>query len=91
MNTKPLKYMPHAQAHVEMDDDGIALVSYQTPVASIVNDCLYILGLYSATTRRHIMAFVREYVNPEMDFQSVKYLANNPVALNIKTGEVVNV
>lgn len=85
-----LKFMPYAQAHVAVTSNGATLVSYKTPVASIRDGWLTINGLYSMTTRKHLSAFCREYVNESMTFDSIKYLANNPVMMNIHTGEIVD-
>ena len=62
---KKLAKMPYAQAKVIIMDNGaIVLRSYYTDVALIQSDgWLSINGLYSATTRKHIGAFMREYAN----------------------------
>ena len=67
--TKKLSAMPYAQAEVHVHDDGtIVLISYTTPVAYIEPDgTLYIRGLYSAATRKHIGKFVREVRNGKVD------------------------
>lgn len=74
-----LKLMPYAQAHIIHHDDGDkTLVSYQTQVARITADgYLEIGGLYSMTTRKHIRAFVREFIPYEMSFEDIRFLANN--------------
>ena len=83
-----LSAMPYAQAKVHKHDDGtIVLVSYSTPVAYIEADgWLYIRGLYSATTRKHIGVFVKEYAN--IYYQTAKRLYNDGFKYNIYTGEV---
>lgn len=90
MTTTNLKTMPYAQAHVILADNGVkALVSYVTEVATIDNmGWLHINGLYSMTTRKHIKAFVKEYVPFDMDFETIKRLANEDIVMNIYTGEV---
>lgn len=90
MTTTTLKTMPYAQATVIIDGGNIHLQSYETIVAYISDSVLVINGLYSMTTRKHIKAFVKEYVPFAMDFDSIKFLANNHVALNLETGEVIN-
>ena len=87
--TTTLSAMPYAQATIHTHDDGtIVLVSYSTPVAYIEPDGrLYIRGLYSATTRKHIGAFVREYAH--IDYQTAKRLYEDGYGYNIYTGEVV--
>lgn len=88
---KKLNKMPHAQAKVLIMDNGnIILRSYYTDVAIIRSDgWLTINGLYSATTRRHIGAFVKEYAN--ISYQLAKDLCIKKMAYNIYTGEVVEI
>lgn len=91
MTTTTLTAMPYAQATIRKYDDGtIVLISYQTPVAYIEADGrLFIRGLYSATTRKHIGAFVREYAN--LDYQTAKRIYEDGYGYNIYTGEVVRI
>lgn len=56
-----LKAMPYAQAHIVRRTNAIVLVSYKTEVAAIVGGQLVVNGLYSATTRKHISAFCRQF------------------------------
>ena len=88
---KKLNKMPYAQAKVIITDNGnIILRSYYTDVAMICSDgWLTINGLYSATTRRHISAFVKEYAN--ISYQLAKDLCVKKMAYNIYTGEVVEI
>lgn len=88
---KKLNKMPYAQAKVIITDNGnIILRSYYTNVAMIRSDgWLTINGLYSATTRRHISAFVKEYAN--ISYQLAKDLCVKKMAYNIYTGEVVEI
>ena len=88
---KKLNKMPHAQAKVIIMDNGnIVLRSYYTDVAMIRSDgWLTINGLYSATTRRHIGAFVKEYAN--ISYQLAKDLCIKKMTYNIYTGEVVEI
>lgn len=85
---RPLKRMPYAQATVILHDDGtIILRSYVTDVIVIDSQgWLYCTGLYSATTRKHISAFMREYTN--YDYFLAKRLFTNNEMFNIYTGEV---
>ena len=87
--TTTLSAMPYAQATIRKYEDGtIVLISYSTPVAYIEADGrLYIRGLYSATTRKHIGAFVREYAN--LDYQTAKRIYEDGYGYNNHTGEVV--
>jgi hypothetical protein len=97
MTIKKLSAMPYAQAHVEIDDDNnIHLFSYVTKVATITNDSwLTIYGLYSATTRKHIGAFMKEYViysnGNHGDYQLAKKIYNDNHRFNIETGEVIEI
>ena len=86
--TTKLSAIPYGQATViKMDNGDIILRSYETDVATITADgWLIINGLYSATTRKHIGAFVREYAN--IDYQTAKRLYEDDYAYNIYTGEV---
>ena len=88
---KKLNKMPYAQAKVIITDNGnIILRSYYTDVAMIHSDgWLTIHGLYSATTRRHISAFVKEYAN--ISYQLAKDLFLKKMAYNIYTGEVIEI
>ena len=94
MKIKKLSEMPFAQAHVEIDDAGNTyLFSYYTLVIELTADkWLTCTGTYSQTTRRHIGAFMREYVewpNGERgDYYSAKSCFENHLRMNIETGEV---
>lgn len=90
MEIRVLSAMPYAQAHIRIGDDGsIYLFSYTTLVAEINPDgWLYVYGLHSQTTRRHIGAFVREYAN--CDYSLAKLIYEDGMVYNIHTGEVVD-
>jgi hypothetical protein len=76
MTIKKLTKMPYAQAHVEIRENVINLFSYVTLVATIDADgWLYIHGLYSPTTKRHIGAFCKEYAN--CDYSTAKQIYND--------------
>ena len=73
-----LKAMPYAQAHIVRRTNAIVLVSYTTEVAAIVGGQLIVNGLYSATTRKHISAFCRQFgtdyaTAKECYFHSLQY------------------
>ena len=97
MTIKKLARMPYAQAHVEIDDNGnIHLFSYLTLVIELTADgWLTCTGTYSATTRKHIGAFMREYVkwpNGEYgDYFTAKNAYNGNYSLNIYTGEIEDI
>ena len=94
MTIKKLSAMPYAQAHVEID--GLCnryLFSYTTLVAKITSDgWLTCYGLYSRTTRRHIGAFMREYVkypNGEPgSYHDAERCYKNNYRFNVETGEI---
>lgn len=87
-NIIKLSAMPYAQAKVvKCSEGGFVLVSYATQVAYIDPEgWLRIFGLYSATTRRHIGAFVKEYAR--VSYQTAKMLYEKGQVYNIYTGEV---
>ena len=86
--------MPYAQAHVEIDEDrNIHLFSYVTLVCTLTADgWLTCTGTYSQTTRRHIGAFMREYVkypNGEAgSYYDAKNCYVNGYRFNVFTGEI---
>lgn len=90
MTIKKLTAMPYAQAHIEITDEGeILLFSYVTLVAAIDADGWFeCYGLYSATTRKHISAFAKEYT--PFDYATAKMMYNDNMKINIHTGEVVD-
>lgn len=92
---KFLKFMPHGQAHVITHEDGsVTLVSYQTEVAHLTADgWLTINGMYSKTTGRHIVAFIKEYAPTVTDqpYQTAKAMVESKFRLNITTGEVCDI
>lgn len=83
-----LKNHPCANCTVRKFIGWTILRSYDTDVIIIDNNgWLYVRGLYSATTRKHIGYFLKEYV-PDMSFQTAKSLYLNNQACNIYTGEI---
>lgn len=71
--SEPLKKMPYAQARIYTCPGRVDLISYTTRVCSIITEdgktCLECTGLYSATTRKHISAFARQYGYTYEDFK----------------------
>lgn len=87
--SKRLEKMPYAQAGIIFDDRGIHLISYTTLVCTIDNDgFLTCTGTYSATTRKHIGAFLKECA-PSMCYYDAKRCYNDNIAINIHTGEII--
>ena len=80
--------MPYAQAGIRIkSNDRVELVSYETVVIEIDRGWLVVNGLYSMSTRRHISAFVKEWL-PGVTYQDIKALFENGEKLNIHTGEI---
>lgn len=95
MTIKVLKEMPYAQAHIREYENEIYLISYTTLVAEIKADqdgnrWLKVNGLYSQTTKRHIMAFVRENCEYNIDFYTIKNIVADKMAICLDTGELID-
>lgn len=94
---KSLNTMPYASAHVETRSDGtMDLISYRTLVVHVdAEGWLECTGLYSATTRKHIGAFMRSEVSKlsghDLSYYTAKRCYENGEKINIYTGEVVPV
>lgn len=88
--TYKLKRMPTAKAGVNIYIDGrVELVSYETTVVSIDADgWLTCTGTYSATTRKHIGAFMKEWA-PLLSYYDAKAAYEDNHRVNIHTGEVL--
>ena len=86
---RALREMPYAQCGVNFTDDGhIVFISYTTPVIYIDREgWLICTGTYSATTRKQIGRFLREYA-PLMNYQMVKKAYEDEMTINIHTGEI---
>lgn len=84
-----LKNHPYAQCSVRVLLDGsIVFTSYSTDVIYIDKEgWLYVTGLYSATTRKQIGYFLKEYV-AFLNYYDIKSLYCNKCLLNIYTGEI---
>lgn len=89
MTIRKLARMPYAQAHVEIDDeDNIYLFSYNTLVCELTHDhILSCFGLYSATTRKHIGAFMREFT--DFDYYMAKNAYLEKYSISLETGEII--
>ena len=86
---KRLQYCPNGSCGVVSSPEGFYLISYTTPVCFIDNDgFLSCTGTYSATTRKHIGAFLKEYA-PMLDYYDAKKAYENGFKININTGEIV--
>lgn len=88
---KRLEYCPYGSAGIiNQADGGIVMVSYTTPVCGITADgWAWCSGTYSATTRKHIGAFCKEYGEGVLDYHVMKALAMNGEMLNMDTMEIV--
>ena len=84
-----LKNHPYAQCSVRVLIDGsVVFTSYNTDVIYIDKDgWLYVSGLYSATTRKQIGYFLKEYV-PHLNYYVIKWLYYSKRTINIHTGVV---
>lgn len=84
-----LREMPSAQAGVKKAKDGtIFLISYETKVAELSADgWFHCYGTFSATTRRHIGAFLKEYA-PSLCYYDAKRCYEKDEEINALTGEV---
>lgn len=86
MTKEKLKLMPYAQAHIERSPNCVSLYSYTTKVAEIRGGILQVFGLVSATTRKHISAFVRQFNTP---YAIAKKCYNEHLGYDIIVGEYV--
>ena len=84
-----LKNHPYSNCSVRVLLDGsVVFTSYNTDVIYIDKDgWLYVSGLYSATTRKQIGYFLKEYV-PALSYYDIKSLYYNKCLLNIYTAEI---
>lgn len=88
-----LKKMPYAQAKVQILETGnnfrCNLISYKTCAAYIIDGgWVVVTGLYSATTRRHLSAFAREYCGTE--YATLKRCFCEGLSYNIYTKEFIS-
>lgn len=87
---KRLRYAPNAQCGVRIDSHGaITFVSYDTEVITIdPHGWLTCTGTYSATTRKQIGKFLKEYA-PNLCYHDAKHCYEINATMNIHTREVV--
>lgn len=84
----PIRAHKHAACGVNMDDRGTHLISYATEVCTITPDgWLKVNGLFSATTRKHIGWFLREYAQGT-SYDAAKYAYEHNCEYNLNTGEM---
>lgn len=87
MERRKLEKMPYAQAYVVIENgQNFTLISYRTRVCIVKNNVLTVTGLYSQTTRKHIGAFMKEYI--WSNYQLAKKLYEDKKAMDIVTGEI---
>ena len=85
---KNLVFCPNGSCGILSNHSGIYLISYTTMVCHIdTNGFLSCTGTYSATTRKHISAFLKEYA-PMLTYHMVKQAYENGYAIHIETGEI---
>ena len=88
---KCLAFCPNGSCGVVFNENGIHLISYTTLVCSIDNDeFLSCTGTYSATTRKHISAFLKEFA-PMLSYSDAKWCYENDSVINVNTGEVYKI
>ena len=84
---RKLEKMPYAQAHVEINENGAFLFSYNTLAAAVSADgWLSVYCLCSQTTRRHVSAFLAEYA--QESYATGKQLFTNGMRMSLLTGEI---
>ena len=88
---RALSHLPTAQAGVCFTEHGnIKLVSYSTTVLVLTGEgWMTCSGLYSATTRKHIGAFLKEYA-PNVSFSTISNMVKGGYDFNICTGKIRN-
>jgi len=78
MTKKRLENHRYAQCHVEVEDNRIVFVSYSTAVIFITyrdgQRFVECTGTYSATTRKQIGYFLKEYA-PDLCYYDMKRIA----------------
>lgn len=86
---KKLTDHPYSQCYVSVDPKvGIHFYSYRSLVITIdIDGWLTCHGLYSATTRKQIGWFMREYCRP-FTYYGAKYCYLDSMQINIHTGEI---
>ena len=86
---KKLTDQPYSQCYVSIDPKvGIHFYSYRTLVVTIDTEgWLTCYGLYSATTRKQIGWFMREYCSP-LTYHDAKRCYCENMQFNIITGEI---
>lgn len=85
--SRRLGRMPYAQAGIIDRPNGTMLVSYETIVAEIIDGWMHVYGLFSATTRKHIGAYLHE-VAPRLCYQDARRCYEDDLEMNVETGEV---
>ena len=86
---KKLTDHPYSQCRVYIDGmGGIHFISYKTEVISISPaGWLTCYGLYSATTRKQIVWFMREYCST-LTYHDANRCYFDDMQINIHTGEI---
>ena len=95
---EPLYFLPYAQAYIKRYDGYVELWSYLTHVATIKwyasksGVCFTTIecyGLFSATTRRHISAFAKQFGLKYHDFKSAYEQGDALTSMGIPTTPVL--
>lgn len=88
---RPLAYCPYGSCGVIETKDALYLKSYTTLVIKYdkKRNTLQCSGTYSATTRKHIGAFLKEYF-PTVSYYTMKQCYLDSKAYNPTTGEIID-
>ena len=88
---RPLAYCPHGSCGVIETENALYLKSYTTFVIKYdkKRNTLQCSGTYSATTRKHIGAFLKEYF-PTVSYYTMKQCYLDNKAYHPTTGEILD-
>ena len=91
---RSLKYIPYAQAGILLDDEGVTLVSYESPIIRLHRDAIEFCNTApncTRTTISHVSAFLKEYA-PNISYFQVKeaYYKDAEIEWHIVDGDLVN-
>lgn len=94
MYDKRLQRCPYGSCGiVQIDPNIIAMISYTTKVIEFNTKTGWVIctGTYSATTRKHIGAFCKEYLPASCGYYQMKHIAEKGLAYNVFTGELMDI
>lgn len=91
MTFEKLTAHPFSQCHIAVDDNMTIFVSYRTPVVVIDgNGYVHAMNMiyWSATTRRQISWFLREYTG--ISYATLRDAAREGLAIHSQYGDVID-